>query len=415
MSTAENTPGVWRHPEPDPLPTPARGAARQRVRLTGAADLITTVPYLIGHTGLADDLVIVAQSGSRVVLTVRVDLAALTAGALWTSALAALTQAGARTVHLIAYPAGPVTDATLRGLHPVLAAACAARAPGLDVERVLTVSGDRWWAHDPTSGDAPQGPGTLVPDNPGLTLQLALGYGVPAASRGHAIAVLDPHPDPVRARVGHLLRHLPPATREQRSAVVDAAHAARTDRPTGWRLEEAAAVPAALRPPGTCRSGRHPAGHRRPPARRRCPGRRRRRQGPGSRPRLQPGRAVPADPSRRDHPHRGQGPDHRRGRGTDRPRALNRRKVLVPGPRRWSWHQGGPAPRRFTGPPPGHPTVRKTRPAPPPPPRGVRCRRAALLARCPRPCTTITGAQDLPRPLRCPGPRFAAPSPAARR
>jgi hypothetical protein len=242
MSTAENTPGVWRHPEPDPLPTPARGAARQRVRLTGAADLITTVPYLIGHTGLADDLVIVAQSGSRVVLTVRVDLAALTAGALWTSALAALTQAGARTVHLIAYPAGPVTDATLRGLHPVLAAACAARAPGLDVERVLTVSGDRWWAHDPTSGDAPQGPGTLVPDNPGLTLQLALGYGVPAASRGHAIAVLDPHPDPVRARVGHLLRHLPPATRQQRSAVVDAAHAARTDRPTGWRLEEAAAV-----------------------------------------------------------------------------------------------------------------------------------------------------------------------------
>jgi hypothetical protein len=242
MSTPENTSGTSPQSEPSGLPSAAPAARPQRVRLNGPADLVATVPYLIGHTGLADDIVIVAQSGPRVVLTVRVDLTALTAGALWTSALPALANAGARTINLIAYPAGPLTDATLRGLHQALAAACAARPPGLDVERVLTVSGDRWWAHDPTSANAPHGPGTVMPDNPGLTLQLALGYGVPAASRDHAVAVLDPHPDPVRSRVRHLIRHLPPATREQRSAVVDAAHAARADRPTGWRLEEAAAV-----------------------------------------------------------------------------------------------------------------------------------------------------------------------------
>jgi hypothetical protein len=221
---------------PDPSARPAR------VRLRGAGDLVAAVPYLLGHTGLADDIVLVAQAGATVVLTVRVDLAALTAGALWTSTVRALANAGARTVHLIAYPAGPVSDATLRGVHADLAAAHAACPPALDVDRVLTVSGDRWWAHDLTSATPPHGPGSVVVDNPGLTLHLALGYGVPAASRDQAVAILDPHPAPVRAQVHQLLRALPAATRQQRSGVVDAAHAAREHRPTGWRLDEAAAV-----------------------------------------------------------------------------------------------------------------------------------------------------------------------------
>jgi hypothetical protein len=221
---------------PDPSTRPAR------VRLRGAGDLVAAVPYLIGHTGLADDIVLIGQAGPAVVLTVRVDLAALTAGALWTCTVQALANAGARTVHLITYPTQPVSDATLRAVHADLAAAHAARPPGLDIDRVLTVSGERWWAHDLTAATPPRGPGTVVVDNPGLTLQLALGYGVPAPSRDAAVAVLDPHPRPVLDQVARLVQQLPLRTRSQRHAAVQAAHAARTQRPCRWTLTDAASV-----------------------------------------------------------------------------------------------------------------------------------------------------------------------------
>ena len=99
MSTTENSPVP-------PVP---------RVRLHGPGDLVQAVPYLLGFTGLCDDLALVATRDYLTVLTVRTDLGALAAGALWSATGAALASAQAGAVHLVAYPASPVTDAALRG------------------------------------------------------------------------------------------------------------------------------------------------------------------------------------------------------------------------------------------------------------------------------------------------------------
>jgi hypothetical protein len=214
----------------------------RRIRLSDPGQLITAVPYLLGHTGQRDDLVLIAQNGARVVLGLRVDLAVLPAHAVWAASVRALANAGARTVQLLTYPAAPVTDTLLRQLHTDLTHAAATSPPGLQVTTALTVTAGRWWIHNLTANNPPTGHGTPVVDNPALTLALTLGYGVPAASRDAAVSVLNPHPRPVLDQITQLLRTVGSRTRSQRYAVVQAAHAARTQRPTGWTLPEAASV-----------------------------------------------------------------------------------------------------------------------------------------------------------------------------
>jgi hypothetical protein len=258
MSTSDHAP----EPGPDHTPDPggdgaARGAAShvgpaaapaaagtrmRRIRLGDPGELVTAVPYLLGHTGQRDDLVLIAQNGGRVVLGLRVDLAVLPAHTVWATSIRALANTGARTVQLLAYPSAPVTDALLARLHADLTHATATSPPGITVTGALTVTAGRWWAHDLTGNIRPAGPGTPVPDNPALTLALTLGYGVPAASRDAAVSVLNPHPQPVLDQVARLVQQLPVRTRSQRHAAVQAAHAARAERPCGWTLPDAASV-----------------------------------------------------------------------------------------------------------------------------------------------------------------------------
>jgi hypothetical protein len=231
MSTPEHT--------PDPV---AEGRRMPRIRLSDPGELVTAVPYLLGHTGQRDDLVLIAQDGGRVVLVLRVDLAVLPSHAVWATSARALVNAGARTVQLLAYPSAPVTDALLARLHTDLAHTATTSPLGVTVTSALTVTAGRWWVHDLAGNTPPAGPGTPVPDNPALTLALTLGYGVPAASRDAAVSVLDPHPQSVLDQVQGLLQLLPARTRSQRYAAVQAAHAARAERPCGWTLPDAASV-----------------------------------------------------------------------------------------------------------------------------------------------------------------------------
>jgi hypothetical protein len=215
------------------------------VRLRGPGDLVQAVPYLLGFTGLSDDLALVATRDYLTVLTVRTDLAALTAGNLWPAAGAALTSAQASAVHLVAYPACPLTDAALRALHAHLVGAVAARPAGIEAGRVVTVAQGRWWAHD-VAGPAPQGPGTPMADDPALTLGLSVAHGVPAASRAHVVATIARHPDPVLAQVQACLSGLPGRGQAQRLALARDALARRTARPLEWAIPEAAGVLDAL-------------------------------------------------------------------------------------------------------------------------------------------------------------------------
>jgi hypothetical protein len=254
MPTPEHTPDPTPDPglddtvgrSPDAAPSASRpvpaGTPSRRILLGDPGELTIAVPYLLGHTGQSDDLALIAQDGARVVLVLRVDLAALPSHAVWATSIRALANARARTVQLLAYPAAPVTDALLARLHADLAHTATTSPPGVTVTRALTVTAGRWWAHDLTGNTPPAGPGTPVVDNPALTLSLTLGYGVPAASRHAAVSVLDPHPRPVLDQVARLLQQLPARTRSQRHAAVQAAHAARAERPCGWTLPDAASV-----------------------------------------------------------------------------------------------------------------------------------------------------------------------------
>ncbi|HEY6793511.1 MAG TPA: hypothetical protein VI248_02385 [Kineosporiaceae bacterium] len=102
----------------DPGPVPV-----QRVSLRGAPALVQAVPYLLGYADLGDDLVLIATREHLTVLTVAVDLDALPDAHLWTAITPALERAGAAVVHLVAYPATPVNDARLAGLHAAFVAA----------------------------------------------------------------------------------------------------------------------------------------------------------------------------------------------------------------------------------------------------------------------------------------------------
>jgi hypothetical protein len=232
----ENTPPA----DDTPLP------ATPRIRITGPGDLAQALPYLLGHTGLADDVVLLATRGRRTVLTLRLDLAALAAGVLWSATVAeALTAAQADHVHVIAYPVGPVTDATLATLHTDLVIAAAARPKPLDIAHVVTVADGTWWAHD-LHAAAPAGPGTPIVANPTLTLGLTVGYGAPAPSRAHAVSVLDRHPDPVLAHVEALIAGIGPRETTTRTQAAQTALARRIDRSLDWSLPEAADVLDAL-------------------------------------------------------------------------------------------------------------------------------------------------------------------------
>jgi len=224
---------------------PARRSPTRRVRLTGPADLVQAVPYLLGFTGLHDDLVLVATREHRVVLTIRTALAALDTDVLWTHTSTPLANADATDVHLIAYPTGPVTDLTLRDLHTRLHTTCSRRPERFALAGTVTVADGRWWNHDLT-GTPPTGPGHLIPESPAVTLGLAVATGVPAGNRDQALAVLRPHPEPVLADVRSTIARLAARTQTQRLAVMHVSLDSRQHRPRAWTVTEAADVLDAL-------------------------------------------------------------------------------------------------------------------------------------------------------------------------
>ena len=76
--------------------------ASARVNLSGPAQLVQAVPYLLGHAGLNDDLVLICTRAERHTLAMRTDLALLGQVGLWERISAPLSAAGADAVHLIA-------------------------------------------------------------------------------------------------------------------------------------------------------------------------------------------------------------------------------------------------------------------------------------------------------------------------
>ena len=219
--------------------------ASVQVSLSGPAQLLQAVPYLLGHAGLGDDLVLICTREHRHTLALRMDLSLLGHPALWERISVPLSAAGADAVHLIAYLSGQVDENVLAGLHTAFTLAALTCPPHLGILRAITTAGGTWWDHD-LSAAAPGGPGNAVGEDAATALSLGVALGVPARDRDQVLSTLDPHPGEVLAAVSAAIGALPERTSAQRRQVVAMALARRAGRPVDFEIAEAAAVLDAL-------------------------------------------------------------------------------------------------------------------------------------------------------------------------
>lgn len=221
--------------------TPSTG---HPVHLNGTSQLIQAVPYLLGHHGLHDDVIILATHHRRTVLTARTDLNLLTDASLWTHTTRALNAADARTIHLIAYPTR-IDDTVLTSLHEAYRTLAATSPTGLVLAQTLTVCEGSWWTHN-LHAPAPHGPGTPLVTDDALDLDLSITHGTPAPSREQVLAALAPHPPTVRTAVRDTINTLAATSHPERLHTATQALQRRSARPMPWTIHEAANVLAAL-------------------------------------------------------------------------------------------------------------------------------------------------------------------------
>jgi len=198
------------------------------LRIHGPADLLQAVPYLLGFHPRSS-LVIVGLHRSRLVVTVRLDLADLGTGDVVGDAIAAMRRGGASELVAAVYDDGR-PGRSRRSLPWAAAmaefAAQAARV-GCDVIDILLVAGDRWWSYSCADADCCPTEGRRLPEDVSAFSAAATYAGMVALPDRDALtAILDPLPEADRAR-------LTPLIVEHENAAVQAvldARAARHDR-----------------------------------------------------------------------------------------------------------------------------------------------------------------------------------------
>jgi hypothetical protein len=109
----------------------------QTLRLTGPAELLTAVPYLLGFHP-RESLVLVGLAGRRLIATARTDLADVTPEVV-SDTIGKLQRSGATAVTGII-----VTDQPTPDNHASTCLIEAAGCVGLQLRDVLLVTGDRW-------------------------------------------------------------------------------------------------------------------------------------------------------------------------------------------------------------------------------------------------------------------------------
>ncbi|MFN2519069.1 MAG: DUF4192 domain-containing protein [Jatrophihabitantaceae bacterium] len=197
------------------------------LRIHGPADLLQAVPYLLGFHPKSS-LVLVGLDQSRLVVTVRLDLADISKLGAVGSAVAAMRRGGASELIAAIYdcPPEPVHrlmpwDAAVAGLREE-----AARA-GCAVIDALLVAGDRWWSYSCLdAGCCPTNGRPLADDVSPFSAAATYAGMVALPDRDALAAVLDPLPDAERDRLNPLLA-------EHENAAVQAVldgRAARHDR-----------------------------------------------------------------------------------------------------------------------------------------------------------------------------------------
>jgi len=176
------------------------------LRISGPADLLQAVPYLLGFHPQSS-LVIIGLDQSSLVVTVRLDLADLDVPHVLGDAVTAMHRGGATELVAAIYDAGP----RRRGRPLPWDAAVAsfvAEAARVDcaVIDVLVVVGDRWWSYACSDTECCPTEGRQLPDDVSAFSAAATYAGMVALPDRHALAaVLDPLPDDELDRLWPLL------------------------------------------------------------------------------------------------------------------------------------------------------------------------------------------------------------------
>lgn len=180
-------------------PSPPPG--RPRHRLSGPADLLRAVPYLLGFHP-EDSLVLVGLDRGRLVVTARLDLLDSVEPDLLADTLGALVRGGASELISMVWdgpPGGgdtPMLDPLLPWADVARLVECAAGEVGLRLVEQLLVAGERWWSYLCLEQECCPPDGHVLPDGPSAFAVAATVEGIVARpNRAALIAVLDPLPE----------------------------------------------------------------------------------------------------------------------------------------------------------------------------------------------------------------------------
>lgn len=170
----------------------------QTLRISGPADLLQAVPYLLGFHP-SESLVLIGLVDGRLVVTVRLDLVDLAEPDVLADALEAMCRGGTRTVVGAVYDGCPTTwPLPWGGVRQMLSDEC--RREGCELADVLRVSDGRWWSYLCTSPECCPPEGTALPGSPSPFMAAATYAGLVALPDRESLSVqLEPLPEQVRA------------------------------------------------------------------------------------------------------------------------------------------------------------------------------------------------------------------------
>jgi len=188
----------------DRLAGPAPGVPL--LRISGPADLLQAVPYLLGFHPQSS-LVIIGLDQSRLVVTVRLDLADLDTHDVLGDAITAIHRGGASDLVAAIYDRGPRRRGQALPWDAAVASVVSeATRVGCAVIDVLLVAGDRWWSYECTDEECCPADGRqLAADVSAFSAAATYAGMVALPDRDALAAVLDPLPDAARDRLGPLL------------------------------------------------------------------------------------------------------------------------------------------------------------------------------------------------------------------
>jgi hypothetical protein len=176
----------------------AAAAAPLTLRVRGPADLVQTVPYLLGFHP-AHSLVLVGLHGGRVAVTARLDLVDLAEPALVRRSVAAMCRGGASSFVGVVFDDDAVVDrsgaASLPWAGAALETSAAVEQSGADLTDVLLVSAGRMWSYTCADERCCPPQGTLLPTGSEVAAAATYAGLVAMPDRASVDALLDPLPD----------------------------------------------------------------------------------------------------------------------------------------------------------------------------------------------------------------------------